>query len=122
MRNRIWNEWFAIATAVTIAVIIIGCVSFFAYLGYGNNQTYEGEITSMYNKRDGESDRFFIVLDNDRVLLNEDILLKWKFDSADVQARFKEGQDVQVETIGRRSQFWSSYPRVVEIEQLQEEE
>lgn len=122
MRNRIWNEWFAIATAVTIAIIIIGCVSFFAYLGYGNNQTYEGEITSMYNKRDGESDRFFIVLDNDRVLLNEDILLKWKFDSADVQARLKEGQDVQVETIGRRSQFWSSYPRVVEIEQLQEEE
>lgn len=56
MRNRIWNEWFAIATAVTIAIIIIGCVSFFAYLGYGNNQTYEG-------------------------------------------------QDVQVETIGRRSQF-----------------
>lgn len=84
---------------------------------YNHKETFNGEITEKYNKRDGDSDKFYIVLDDNKVIENSDLLFKGKFDSADVQARLKVGDKVEVKTIGYRVHFLSMYPTMYEIKE-----
>lgn len=58
-------------------------------------------VASYQNKED----KFYIVLDNKQVIENSDLLFKKKFDSADIQARLKVGDKVEVKTIGYRIHF-----------------
>ena len=86
-------------------------------LQYNHKETFNGEITEKYNKRDGDSDKFFIVLDDNKVIENSDLLFKGKFNSADIQAKLKVGDKVEVKTIGYRVHFLSMYPTMYEIKE-----
>ena len=51
--------------------IFIGIIAFLTLIlivlpivQYNHKETFNGEITEKYNKRDGDSDKFFIVLDD----------------------------------------------------------
>lgn len=84
---------------------------------YNYKQTFEGKITEKYNKRSGKTDKFYIVLDNDKVIENTDLLFKGKFNSADVQAKLKVGDKVEVKTIGYRVHLLNMYPIMYEIKE-----
>ena len=86
-------------------------------LQYNHKETFNGEITEKYNKRDGDSDKFFIVLDDNKVIENSDILFKGKFNSADIQAKLKVGDKVEVKTIGYRVHLLSMYPTMYEVKE-----
>ena len=86
-------------------------------LQYNHKETFNGEITEKYNKRDGDSDKFFIVLDDDKVIENSDLLFKGKFNSADIQAKLKVGDKVEVKTIGYRVHLLSMYPTMYEVKE-----
>ena len=86
-------------------------------LQYNHKETFNGEITEKYNKRDGDSDKFFIVLDDNKVIENSDILFKGKFNSADIQAKLKVGDKVEVKTIGYRVHLLSMYPTMYEMKE-----
>ena len=86
-------------------------------LQYNHKETFNGEITEKYNKRDGDSDKFFIVLDDNKVIENSDLLFKGKFNSADIQAKLKVGDKVEVKTIGYRVHLLSIYPTMYEVKE-----
>ena len=83
---------------------------------YNHKQEFSGQITDKYNKRESDSDKFYIVLDDKTVIQNSDLLFKGRFDSADVQAQLKVGDKVKVKTIGYRIQILSMYSKMYEVE------
>lgn len=97
---------------ILVIVLLIGV----PIAQYNHKQEFSGEITDKYNKRDGDSDKFYIVLDDKKIIQNRDLLFKGRFDSADVQAQLKVGEKVKVKTIGYRIQFFSMYPQMYEVE------
>lgn len=102
---------------VLIVVIIFAGLIALPIVQYNHKETFNGEITDKYNKRDGDSDKFYIVLDDNKVIENSDLLFKGKFDSADVQAKLKVGDKVEVKTVGYRVHFLSMYPTMYEIKE-----
>ncbi len=87
-------------------------------LTYQNKEVHQGTITDKYNKRQDKEDKFYIVLDNKQVIENSDLLFKKKFDSADIQARLKVGDKVEVKTIGYRIHFLNLYPVLYEAKKV----
>ena len=106
-----------IAFLISIVVITIAGLIALPIVQYNHKETFNGVITEKYNKRDGDSDKFYIVLDDNKVIENSDLLFKGKFDSADVQARLKVGDKVEVKTIGYRVHFLNMYPTMYEIKE-----
>lgn len=105
-----------ILIVVGIIIIGIGLIVAPIVLQYNHKQEFEGKITDKYNKRDGDSDKFYIVLDDKTVIQNSDLLFKGRFNSSDVQAQIKKGQEVKIKTIGYRIPFLSMYPQMYSIE------
>lgn len=108
-------------------LILIGCVIIFlaivsvpvvTALEYNHKETHVGTVTDKYNKRSEKSDKFYIVLDDKKVIMNTDLIFKGYFDSADKQAHLRVGDKVKVTTIGFRIPFLSMYPKVYEIERV----
>ena len=107
-----------IFAGVIAFLILVGVGSIvLQILQYNHKETFNGEITEKYNKRDGDSDKFFIVLDDDKVIENSDLLFKGKFNSADIQAKLKVGDKVEVKTIGYRVHLLSMYPTMYEVKE-----
>lgn len=102
-----------------IGLIVIIAISLFVtpiIVQYNHKQEFTGEITDKYNKRDGDSDKFYVVLDDKTIVQNSDLLFKGRFNSADVQAQLKVGDKVKIKTIGYRIQILSMYPQMYEVE------
>lgn len=102
---------------VIVMILAVLTPIFVTITQYNNKQTFEGKITEKYNKRSGDTDKFYIVLDNDKVIENTDLLFKGKFNSADVQAKLKVGDKVEVKTIGYRVHLLNMYPIMYEIKE-----
>lgn len=101
-----------------IIVVFLGLIALpitVTVLQYKNEEVYEGIITDKYNKRSGDSDKFYIVLDDDKVIQNKDLLFKKKFNSADIQASIHKGDKVKIKTIGYRIHFFDMYPILYDI-------
>ena len=88
-----------------IALMLVVISPIYTVASYQNKEVHQGTITDKYNKRQDKEDKFYIVLDNKQVIENSDLLFKKKFDSADIQARLKVGDKVEVKTIGYRIHF-----------------
>ena len=100
-----------------LILVGVGLLIVLPILQYNHKETFNGEITEKYNKRDGDSDKFFIVLDDNKVIENSDLLFKGKFNSADIQAKLKVGDKVEVKTIGYRVHLLSMYPTMYEVKE-----
>ena len=105
-------DWFDIFIAGilrlfgVIALMLVVISPIYTVASYQNKEVHQGTITDKYNKRQDKEDKFYIVLDNKQVIENSDLLFKKKFDSADIQARLKVGDKVEVKTIGYRIHFF----------------
>lgn len=104
--------------ALLLLVGVIGLGTATVVSRYYNPQTYEGVITDKYNKKQNDEDKFFIVLDNKKVIENSDLLFKKKFNSADIQAQLKIGDKVRIKTTGYRIEWLSFYPVLNDVEKL----
>ncbi len=104
-------DWFDIFIAGilrlfgVIALMLVVISPIYTVASYQHKELHQGTITDKYNKRQDKEDKFYIVLDNKQVIENSDLLFKKKFDSADIQARLKVGDKVEVKTIGYRIHF-----------------
>ncbi|PTK44474.1 hypothetical protein [Staphylococcus hominis] len=127
MRKKIKKlNWFKVvessflsAVGIMLLVLLIGG-PIYMIAEYKHKETYIGEITDKYNKRGYKTDRFYIVLDNKKVIENTDLIFKGRFNSADVQATLHVGEKVKAKTIGFRIPIISSYPKMYEIEKFKE--
>ncbi len=117
-------DWFDIFIAGilrlfgVIALMLVVISPIYTVASYQNKEVHQGTITDKYNKRQDKEDKFYIVLDNKQVIENSDLLFKKKFDSADIQARLKVGDKVEVKTIGYRKHFLNLYPVLYEAKKV----
>ena len=100
-------------------IVLLIAIPIYTVAEYKNKEIYTGEITDKYNKRSYDTDDFYIILDNKKVIANTDLIFKGKFNSADIQAQLKVGEKVKVKTIGYRIPFLNFYPKLYEIEKLE---
>ncbi|HDD7667435.1 TPA: hypothetical protein PDZ15_001580 [Staphylococcus aureus] len=117
-------DWFDIFIAGilrlfgVIALMLVVISPIYTVASYQHKEVHQGTITDKYNKRQDKEDKFYIVLDNKQVIENSDLLFKKKFDSADIQARLKVGDKVEVKTIGYRIHFLNLYPVLYEAKKV----
>ncbi|HDA0288848.1 TPA: hypothetical protein PQ062_001504 [Staphylococcus aureus] len=117
-------DWFDIFIAGilrlfgVIALMLVVISPIYTVASYQNKEVHQGTITDKYNKRQDKEDKFYIVLDNKQVIENSDLLFKKKFDSADIQARLKVGDKVEVKTIGYRIHSLNLYPVLYEVKKV----
>ncbi|HDL9785939.1 TPA: hypothetical protein PYG87_002763 [Staphylococcus aureus] len=117
-------DWFDIFIAGilrlfgVIALMLVVISPIYTVASYQNKEVHQGTITDKYNKRQDKEDKFYIVLDNKQVIENSDLLFKKKFDSADIQARLKVSDKLEVKTIGYRIHFLNLYPVLYEVKKV----
>ncbi|PEO36767.1 hypothetical protein CN555_21340 [Bacillus wiedmannii] len=101
-----------------VPLLIVGGLIFEVYSF--NQVTYvEGKVVDKYTKKSSESDKFYIVVEEDgvdKVITNEDSLFQWKFDSADIQAKIKVGDTYKFKLRGLRVPILSAFPNLSEAD------
>lgn len=105
------KSWMSIGFVVLIVLAIVGEI-----VNYTHITTVKGEVTEKYSKRQEEVDKFYIVVkqknNSETVIVNEDSLLMFKFDSADVQAKIHQGEKYEFKLRGYRIPILSLFPNV----------
>ncbi|QXV86236.1 hypothetical protein [Staphylococcus phage vB_SauM-HM01] len=99
-----------------ITLLLVITLPIYTIVSYQHKEVHQGTITDKYNKRQDDADKFYIVVDNKKVIENSDLFFKGKFDSADIQARLKVGDKVEVKTIGYRVHILNLYPVLYDVE------
>ncbi|HDG8346213.1 TPA: hypothetical protein PBS48_002040 [Staphylococcus aureus] len=118
LKNMDWFDIFTVGILSLFgifALLLVITLPIYTVASYQHKETHQGTITDKYNKRQDKEDKFYIVLDNKQVIENSDLLFKKKFDSADIQAKLKIGDKVEVKTIGYRIHFLNLYPVLYEV-------
>ncbi|MBH4767983.1 hypothetical protein I6D34_10020 [Staphylococcus aureus] len=118
LKNKDWFDIFTVGILSLFgifALLLVITLPIYTVASYQHKETHQGTITDKYNKRQDKEDKFYIVLDNKQVIENSDLLFKKKFDSADIQAKLKIGDKVEVKTIGYRIHFLNLYPVLYEV-------
>ncbi|HDG8726156.1 TPA: hypothetical protein PBT63_002431 [Staphylococcus aureus] len=118
LKNMDWFDIFTVGILSLFgifALLLVITLPIYTVASYQHKETHQGTITDKYNKRQDKEDKFYIVLDNKQVIENSDLLFKKKFDSADIQAKLKIGDEVEVKTIGYRIHFLNLYPVLYEV-------
>ncbi|ABY46849.1 DUF1523 family protein [Bacillus mycoides] len=121
-------------TNVRRGLIITGIIAFILAItiscsavrtSVNNSESREpivGTVVDKYTKRIDSVDKFFVVIEDENgethVLENTDSFFAGKYDSADFQAKLKEGKKYEVMTFGMRSAVMSMYPNVTSIKAL----
>ncbi|MBE5673741.1 hypothetical protein HU219_07435 [Staphylococcus sp. SS35] len=121
LKNMDWFDIFTVGILSLFgifALLLVITLPIYTVASYQHKETYQGTITDKYNKRQDKEDKFYIVLDNKQVIENSDLLFKKKFDSADIQARLKVGDKVEVKTIGYRIHLLNLYPVLYEVKKV----
>lgn len=100
---------------ISIIVLIILITLSFTTIHYLNPQTVEGKLTDKYQKRVSESKDYFYIVIKDKkgkshVISNNDLYLKGKFNSADIQDELLVGKNYKVKTTGYRIPILNEYP------------
>lgn len=85
---------------------------------YKQPHVRSGEITNLYVKNKRDDSDFFIVLNNDDVIKNDDSFLFGKFNSADIQAKLSVGDKVKMKTAGFRNNLFSQYENLVSVKKV----
>ncbi|EOB8526426.1 hypothetical protein ACIXRP_000545 [Staphylococcus aureus] len=121
LKNMGWFDIFTVGILSLFgitALLLVITLPIYTVASYQHKETHQGTITDKYNKRQDKEDKFYIVLDNKQVIENSDLFFKGKFDSADMQARLKVGDKVEVKTIGYRIHFLNLYPVLYEAKKV----
>ena len=104
--------------SVTIALIIIAVLfSIPLFLSYYSTKTYTVTVTEKEVKNYNESSTYLIFtkLENDetKVFCIEDSIIKWRFNSSDFYGEIEVGKTYDIEVIGWRIPFLSSYENII---------
>ncbi|OUB62274.1 hypothetical protein [Bacillus thuringiensis] len=101
---------------IILFFIIVPLLVIIAVVNYIHVTHLEGTVTDKYSKRHGKQDKFYIVVEQkngiEKVISNEDSLLMMKFNSADLQANIKEGENYNFTLRGYRVPILSWFPNL----------
>lgn len=107
---------------ISIIVIILLITLSFTVMHYVNPQTVEGQLTDKYQKRVSDSKDYFYIVIKDKnnkshVISNNDLYLKGKFNSVDIQGELSVGKNYKVKTTGYRMPIFNEYPILNKIKE-----
>ena len=113
MRKSYFVEFIIIIVVLAIAVIVSVFTSF-------NDTEYVVTVTDKERVVDGESSSYLVFTEDEQgnvmVFENTDNLLRWKFDSSNIQGQLKVGNTYRITVVGYRVPFLSMYQNIIEIE------
>lgn len=113
----------AYATIILFVGVFLAMVGFPAYIEGFNDHT---EIFTVMDKervyKDGDS--YYLVFGEDEygngvVYKNEDVFIRGKWNSSDVQAELKEGNTYEVVLVGYRMPIFSSYENILTYKEIE---
>ncbi|MBC6972439.1 hypothetical protein H9I32_08450 [Bacillus sp. Xin] len=97
-------------------LVIVPTLLIASIINYIHVTNIEGTVTDKYSKKDGKSDKFYIVVqqndDTEKVITNTDGILMMKFNSADIQAEIKKGEKYNFTLRGYRVPFLSLFSNI----------
>lgn len=113
----------AYAIVLLFVGVVLAMVGFSAYIESFNDHT---EIFTVTDKervyKDGDS--YYLVFGEDEygngvVYKNEDVFIRGKWNSSDVQAELKEGNTYEVVLVGYRMPFFSTYENILTYKEIE---
>jgi len=103
---------------VAISAVVVGLLVMLGVV-YHREFTVQGTITGKERIVNSESSHYLVWLQKSdgstHSFKNSDSLIKWKWDSSDVQGALQEGQEVVLTCYGWRAGFLSMYPNIVAV-------
>ena len=113
----------AIWIAIIIAIMSIS-IGVNIYINLGNKQTHEVIVTDKQIKRYDNEDVYLVFVEdingNPSVFKNQDTMVYGKLNSSDVQAKLKIDHTYKITTVGHRNPFLSTYPNIIEVEEIEQ--
>lgn len=113
MKNSFFIELVIILVVLAIGVSVSAITSF-------NDTEYIVTVTDKERVVDGESSSYLVFTEDEqgnvRVFENTDNLLRWKWDSSNVQGQLKVGETYKLTVVGYRVPFLSMYQNIIKIE------
>jgi hypothetical protein len=61
----------------------------------------------------------YLIFTTDEVLQNKDSIMRWKFNSSDIQRELKEGSTYKADIYGWRVPFFSMYKNIVSVQKVE---
>ena len=118
MRKSYFVEFIIIIVVLAIAVIVSVFTSF-------NDTEYVVTVTDKERVVCGESSSYLVFTEDEQgnvmVFENTDNLLRWKFDSSNIQGQLKAGNTYRITVVGYRVPILSMYQNIIEIEGVENE-
>lgn len=119
---------FIVVAVVAVLVVVFGIKVFnFNDTEYTATITGKDRITESSKDSDGNrktSSKYLVFADdengNSLVFENTDCLIRWKFNSSNVQGQLKEGNTYKITVIGYRVPFLSWYQNIIKVEEVRE--
>ena len=114
------NKMFRVAV-ILIAIIFLFIISFDIICNF-NDTEYTITVTGKERIVEDSSSKYLVFSEdihgNVFVFENTDCLLRWKWDSSNIQGQLKEGNTYKIVVVGFRVPFLSMYQNIIKIEEI----
>lgn len=115
------NKMFRVAV-ILIAIIFLSIISF-NFICTFNDTEYTITVTGKERIVEDFSSKYLVFSEdthgNVLVFENTDSLLRWKWDSSNIQGQLKEGNTYKIVVVGFRVPFLSMYQNIIKVEEVQ---
>ena len=107
-------------TALIILVVIIGSFIIVPIIRNGNVQEIEIIVKDKYIKGTGKQSQKYLVVDENKNTYEISDLFFWgKWNSTDLYNELEVGKKYKITTSGVRNGFWSWYPNINKIQEIE---
>lgn len=109
------GDWIKVIVVIGFIFIVIAGAIGFTIAQYMGETEVTITVEDKYIKRDGNHDRYMVSTQEGETFKITDLLLKGKYNSADIYSKLKVGSTYVVKVTGVRWQFWSEFRNINEI-------
>ena len=106
------------AMVVVVPLLIVSLIGFNVYYTYGTIEQETIVVTEKHRNcstNNGRMDCKWLVMTEAEVFENSDSLFHLKWNSSDVQAKLREGEEYTVRVYGWRVPFLSQYRNIIKV-------
>ena len=109
------KDWIIV---ISFVLVFLGSIFGILQIKDGNEQVYKIKVVEKLVKTGDKSSKYLIFTETDNgniVFENTDSLLRNKWNSSDIYARLKVGEEYTIKTCGYRVNFLSWYQNIIEV-------
>lgn len=121
MIKELFKDFIVFRVVVISIVIIFLSIISFNFICTFNDTEYIITVTGKERIVEDSSSKYLVFSEdihgNVLVFENTDCLLRWKWDSSNIQGQLKEGNTYKIIVVGFRVPFLSMYQNIIKIEE-----